>query len=160
MLKKSDYRKTLGKFATGVTIITTRNENEDLGFTANSFTSVSLDPPLVLFCIKNDASFLEGLMASKVFGINVLAEDQENLSNKFANPNLLNCERFDKVPLSYGPLKCPTIIGSMAFLECTVVKINEEGDHNIIIGEVSSFDKYGSKKPLVYYGGGYRTIQE
>ena len=159
MSEKSNYRQTLGKFATGVTIITTCADDNYFGFTANSFTSVSLDPPLVLFCIKTDANFMNALLKSNVFGVNILSRQQEHLSNKFANPNLASDERFADVTIATSPSMCPRLKESLAFLECEVVKISEEGDHNIIIGRVVSFDQYDNKEPLLYYSGAYRNLQ-
>lgn len=158
MWNNTEYRKTLGTFATGVTIITTHHGGEDFGFTANSFTSVSLDPPLVLFCIKEDATFIEGLDKAKVFGINVLSNDQEDLSNRFANPALLNEERFAETDTTLSKLKCPKIRGSLAYLDCQVVETMKSGDHFIIIGKVDSFVRAPEGTPLLYYCGGYRQL--
>lgn len=160
MLQKSAYRKTLGAFATGVTIITTKCEGQFYGFTANSFTSVSLDPPLVLFCIKEDATFIEALKRSKVFAINILAANQENLSNKFANSALLNEQRFEDVQINESPGSCPIINGSLAYLDCQQVNISSAGDHLIVLGEVTSFQRMSHAEPLLYYNGGYRILNQ
>ena len=157
MSDKTDYRKTLGKFATGVTIITTCTKDEYYGFTANSFTSVSLDPPLVLFCIKTDANFMNALEQSRIFGVNILSSVQRELSNKFANPQLTSRERFTDVVLKKQG-ECPQIDGTIAFLECSVIKMTEEGDHHIIIGEVKTFLHESGKEPLLYYSGSYRSL--
>ena len=158
MWNSTEYRKTLGTFATGVTIITTHHEGHDYGFTANSFTSVSLDPPLVLFCIKEGASFIEGLRVSQVFGINILSQDQEDLSNRFANPALLNEERFAGTDTTLSKLSCPKIRGSLAYLDCKVEEIIKSGDHYIAIGAVDSFSRAPEGSPLLYYSGGYKQL--
>lgn len=158
MWNNTEYRKTLGTFATGVTIITTNHDGVDYGFTANSFTSVSLDPPLVLFCIKEGASFMDGLEVSRVFGINILSQNQEGLSNRFANPALLNEERFAGTDTSLSKLNCPKIRGSLAYLDCKVDEIIKSGDHFIVIGAVDSFTRAPEGSPLLYYSGGYRQL--
>lgn len=156
---KSDYRKVLGAFTTGVTIITTQVNGAFYGFTANSFTSVSLDPAMVLFCVKNDATFIDALADSKVFGINILSSKQEGISNKFANPALLNEQRFEGLKVSQSELKCPIINGCLAYLDCEHFKISKAGDHLIVLGKVKSFDKYEGDDPLLYYAGGYRGLK-
>ena len=156
---KSDYRKTLGSFATGVTVITTSKDGSYYVFTANSFTSVSLEPPLVLFCIKDDATFVNVVKDSMVFAINILSSDQEALSNKFSNPNLINSERFENTSYSFSDLGCPVMDGSMAVLDCRVQDIKKAGDHYIVIGLVESFSKAEGMNPLLYFKGGYSTIK-
>jgi len=160
MWDTKEYRKTLGTFATGVTIITSRHNDEDYGFTANSFTSVSLDPPLVLFCIKEDATFINGLSQSKVFGVNILSSRQEPISNKFANPALLNDQRFIDTDSTLSNLKCPKIRGSIAYLDCKLAEMIKSGDHYIVIGSVKEFERHVESSPLLYYGGGYRSLSD
>ena len=160
MWDTKEYRKTLGTFATGVTIITTHDEGEDFGFTANSFTSVSLDPPLVLFCIKEDATFISGVSKSEVFGVNILSNLQEHLSNKFANPALLNDQRYADTESTLSNLKCPKIRGALAYLDCKMIDMTKSGDHSIVIGQVISFERQGDGNPLLYYGGGYRSLSD
>ena len=158
MKKKTEYRKTLGQFATGVTIITTSNDGKNYGFTANSFTSVSLDPPMVLFCVKKDSFFIEALKKSNVFGINILSQNQVELSNKFANPAILNEERFKNVHVKKSALNCPIIEGSIAFLDCKKERSTKVGDHVIVLGKVIGYKRLLSEPPLVYFGGGYRNL--
>jgi len=153
------YRKTLGQFTTGVTIITTTHEGRDYGFTANSFTSVSLDPSLVLFCIQKDATFLLGLMDTNSFCINILAKTQEDLSNKFANPSILNEQRFNGLNVSKSVLGNPIIGGSIAYLDCAAHQQIDAGDHILIIGEVKHHSILNSQEPLLYFGGGYRGLE-
>lgn len=159
MSEKSDYRKALGSFATGVTIITTTSKDQAFGFTANSFTSVSLDPALILFCVKRDSSFLEALENSKIFGVNILSHLQKNTSNKFANPDLSNEQRFNDEQLNASQLNSPIIKGCIAYLDCELEESIQTGDHQIIIGRVDNFSKLESLDPLVYFGGGYRTLE-
>jgi len=160
MISKSEYRKTLGTFTTGVTIITAQHEGQLFGFTANSFTSVSLDPPLVLFCVKKDATFVEVIEESRAFGINILSYRQEGLSNKFANPALLNEQRFEGVDIHKSPLSCPIIKGSLAYLDCHQHKVTKVGDHLLVLGKVKHFDRYSDEEPLLYFGGGYRALRK
>ena len=161
MEEKSQYRKALGTFATGVTIITTSNGDTFYGFTANSFTSVSLDPALVLFCVKDSSNFLEQMNQSQAFGINILSSEQQDISNKFANPALLNTERFKDVVIKESPLGSPMInSGCLAYLDCAVHSTTKVGDHILVMGEVKNFEQLHDGLPLLYYGGGYRSLEK
>ena len=160
MIHKSEYRKTLGTFTTGVTIITTQSEGSYYGFTANSFTSVSLDPPLVLFCVNKEATFAEVVTKSKYFGINILTAEQEALSNKFANPALVNNKRFEGVDYTISDMGCPIISGCLAYLDCSQFSISEAGTHYVVMGTVEHFERYRQESPLIYYGGGYRKLSK
>ena len=158
MVPKSEYRKTLGNFVTGVTIITSAFNGDCYGFTANSFSSVSLEPPLVLFCIKKEASFVNVLEKSKVFGINILTKDQEDLSNKFANPSLINSQRFEGTQYDLSDLGCPVFSENMVFLDCKVTEMTMAGDHFIVIGSVEEYTRNEGVKPLIYFQGGYTSL--
>ena len=93
-MNPTDFRKICGQFATGVTVLTTTSNGEAHGITVNSFTSVSLDPPLILFCIDKKAGFNTPLTAEKSLAINILSEEQQEISNRFANPSMTSEERF------------------------------------------------------------------
>ena len=147
-----EYRKTLGKFVTGVTIITTcEKDGTPRGFTANSFTSVSLEPPLILICI---GDFNEGLglfKNSEYFAVNILKESQVDISNLFAQP-LKN--KFEEIKWSNSKFGVPIIKGALAWLECKNFDQKRSGDHLILIGNVKNFHNEGGY-PLAYYNGNY-----
>jgi len=147
-----EYRKTLGKFVTGVTIITTcEKDGTPRGFTANSFTSVSLEPPLILICIGDFNEGLELFKNSEYFAVNILNEAQVDISNLFAKP-LKN--KFEEIEWSNSKFGVPIIKGALAWLECKNFDQKRSGDHLILIGNVKNFHNEGGY-PLAYYNGNY-----
>lgn len=149
-------RDALGCFATGVTIVTaTGSDGVPMGLTANSFTSVSLDPPLLLVCIANNASSAEVLKSAKHFAVNVLQIGQQPTSNLFASKG---DDRFAETPWSYGESRAPIIDGSLSIFECEQYAIHEGGDHFILVGHVlkASFEPH--RDPLLYFRGKYRLL--
>lgn len=147
-----DLRKSLGKFATGVTVITCRDaEGRHFGITANSFTSVSLSPPLVLWNIARISSSLEAFLEAEVFVVNVLAEHQHGLASHFARsePSI-----FDGVEFSEAPGGAAVLPDTLATIECRLHQVYEAGDHFIVVGEVLRHDcREGD--PLLFIGGRY-----
>ncbi|MEE8348731.1 MAG: flavin reductase family protein [Acidobacteriota bacterium] len=156
-VNRDEYRKTVGHFATGVTIVTTQNaEGQPYGLTVNAFTSVSLDPFLVLVCLSNHLSGLEAFQESNRFAVNLLAADQENLSNHFATPGSDRSQG----PYTNGKTGIPVLEGVLARLECDVSDRFPGGDHTIMMGQVQSAEIVnGEKEPLLYYGGKYRELK-
>ena len=150
------FRNTIGLFATGVTVVAAEVDGEIRGMTANSITSVSLDPPLVLFCVQKGAHLLEFLEKSGGFSINILNADQTDLSHFFANM----WPEAEPPPFTFTPwLGGPRLNGVMGAIACKVEQILEGGDHWIVIGLV--VDLYytpNSADPLLYYMGQYRRI--
>lgn len=122
--------------------------------TANSFTSVSLDPPLTLFCVDRSAQIAEAFLESRYFGVSILRAGQEHLSNRFA---FLNEDRFDGVVWSPGHLGCPLIAGALAHLECRRLSSYPAGDHYIVVGEVHAVSS-NPGDPLIYYESSYQTL--
>lgn len=148
-------RKTLGQFLTGVTIITTTTEEgEPIGFTANSFTSVSLDPPLVLVCIAKNANCSEVFTAAKHYAVNILAESQQQLSNTFASPIE---DRFEKTEWTTKATGSPVFYDTVGWLDCNRHKLVDGGDHLILLGEVVAFDQ-SPQLPLGYFQGNYFSV--
>lgn len=145
------FRDAMGKFATGVTVLTTENEGEPHGMTANGFMSVSLDPKLVVISIGHKAKFLEKVSASKKFGVNILAADQEHYSRHFAGKPGDDPVQFDSLE------GVPVLGGVVAQIACKVVASHVEGDHTLFIGEVLNL-KLEEKDPLLFFGGKYRTL--
>lgn len=140
---------------TGVTIITTTTEDgEPLGFTANSFTSVSLDPPLVLACIAKDANCSEVFTQAKRYAVNILAEEQQQLSNTFASPIE---DRFENAAWTTKATGSPVFNDSAGWLDCTMHQTVDAGDHVILIGEVVAFDQ-SPRLPLGYFQGNYFSV--
>ncbi len=149
------FRRTCAKFATGVAIATvTSPGGQPRGITVNSFTSVSCAPPLVLVCIDYKSSILPYFRQSAFYGINVLMQDQQNLSVRFSQPEL---DRFDAVGWRGGENGVPLLAGVLAAMECRVTQTVEAGDHAIFLGEVVAA-QFRDGKPLLYFGGGYRHL--
>lgn len=151
------FRGVCSRFATGVTVATVLGpEGEPHGLTANSFTSVSLTPPLVLICIDHATSILPLFRAAPHFGINILNEDQKDLSARFARKGQ---NRFHGVEWRAGRCGVPELGGVLGFLECARHSTVEAGDHAILIGEVLHAE-VGHGKPLLYFDSGYRSMHE
>jgi flavin reductase (DIM6/NTAB) family NADH-FMN oxidoreductase RutF len=150
------YRRTCAQFATGITVVTTLDsEGRPHGMTVNSFSSVSLDPPLVLVSIDLRNAILGHFISSSWFAINILAEHQEELSRRFSSPS---ADRFREVNWHAGASGTPLLDGVLAQLECSVVKTFEVGDHTVLIGEVQR-GGFSEGKPLVYFDSGYRSLR-
>ncbi|MEX2455352.1 MAG: flavin reductase family protein [Rhodospirillaceae bacterium] len=152
-----EFRNAVGCFATGVTIVTTLDhDGNKIGITANSFTSLSLDPPLVLFCVDNRINSFEAFESCRHFNINMLCEDQMDLSNRFARSS---DDKWDGVEHGYGENGCPLFSGAAAVLECSKHAMYEGGDHLIMVGEVKKVDyELDHQRPLVYYRGAYAKL--
>ena len=156
-IDQREYRNAVGCFATGVTIVTTLDIDGDrIGITANSFTSLSLDPPLVLFCVDAKISSFEAFESCRHFNINVLTEDQMDMSNNFARSNE---DKWDGVEHGSGENGCPVFDGSVAVLECDKHAMYEGGDHLIMVGQVTKMTyQAGGCRPLLYYKGSYANL--
>ena len=149
-------RDALGCFATGVTVVTCLNANgEPAGLTVNSFTSVSLDPPLLLVCIKKDAASAGPLTSAGNFAINVLQTGQQPASIRFSTRDQ---DRFGATPWSCGEAGAPILKDSLGVFECERYAVYDGGDHHILVGRVikASFD--ASLDPLLYFRGKYRRL--
>ena len=147
-----DFRSTLGQFATGVTVVTTRTpQGAKVGMTANSFTSVSMDPPLVLWCPSKFAPSLGDFEASTHFAINVLESSQHVLSRQFATPAE---DKFAGVDCVEGIAGVPLLEGAVATFQCRTVARHEAGDHVIYVGEVEKYSRIEGD-PLVFHAGAY-----
>ncbi|MEO0362226.1 MAG: flavin reductase family protein [Pseudomonadota bacterium] len=148
-------RDAFGAFMTGVTIVTARDPGGELaGLTANSFTSVSLDPPLLLVCLARRSQSLLIIQRAGGFAVNILAESQQDLSNRFARPS---DDRFDGVDWAPGPFGAPILSGVCGWFDCRLHDQVTAGDHVILIGKVEGFDHAGGA-PLGYARGGYFSL--
>lgn len=149
------FRSGCSKFATGITIVTViGNDGEPRGMTANSFTSVSLDPPLILICIDRKAAILPRMEISGFFGVNVLNENQQDLSTQFARPGT---NRFETVAWFSGEQGVPLLPEVLATMECSVQQIIDAGDHRIFLGLVHNLT-WQEGRPLMYFESRYQTL--
>ncbi len=154
-IDKDLFRAVLGRFASGVTIVTTVDrDGRDQGMTVSAFSSLSLDPPLVLVCIDHGASLWPVLETADHFAINILASGQEALSRRFSSRE---GERFDGIGFSRGGTGVALLDDTLAAVECTITARIAQGDHSILVGSVD----YGIARdlqPLLYYRGGYASL--
>ena len=156
-MKNEEFKAAVGKFPTGVTVISTSHEGKLWGFTANSFTSVSLEPSLISFCLDKKASSLPIFRESPYFAINILANDQSDISIHFATRMK---DKFSKVKYKIGEFsKSPLIEGAISCIECVKHKQLECGDHYIFIGEVGETHTDETKSPLVYFAKSYTELK-
>jgi 3-hydroxy-9,10-secoandrosta-1,3,5(10)-triene-9,17-dione monooxygenase reductase component len=150
-------RTALGAFATGVTIVCTQDaEGQDVGITANSFNSVSLDPPMVLWSLSRKAMSLPSFQRNPYFAVHILAADQDGLSHRFATQG---ANKFAELPVERGFGNVPLIDGCSARFQCRTAFNYDGGDHVIFVGEVLAFDSY-SRPPLLYHAGKYALAVE
>jgi len=150
------FRRALGQFASGVTVVTTRDAaGHPLGLTVSAFCSVSLHPPLVLVCIDHRSETNAAMRESGRFAVNVLAEDQEVVSRRFAAPGRAKVEGF---AFALGPQGLPLVPGALAHVECRVRSFHDEGDHAVWVGEVRSLSAHPGR-PLLYHAGAYRRLE-
>lgn len=152
VIEARDFRRALGAFPTGVTIVTARSpDGADVGLTVNSFNSVSLDPPLILWSLAKSSVSMQAFEDAETFVIHVLAASQEELATRFATRNV---DRFAGLDIARGNGGAPLIPGCAALFECRKAHLYEGGDHVIFVGEVLEFDR--SDKPvLAFHGGKY-----
>lgn len=148
-----DFRRALGKFATGVTVITTRDEaGEDVGMTANSFSSVSMDPPLILWSVDKGNLGTKAYREADCFVVNVLNDSQVDISNRFARRGE---DKFEGLDFSRGLGDVPVINGCASTFECRTWNTYDGGDHLIIVGEVLNYFYQESVRSLVFHNGRY-----
>lgn len=146
-----EFRTALGGFVTGVTVVTTTINGSPIGFTANSFTSVSLDPPLILVCIGKSSSNFANFQQVDAFCVSILAESQRTISQKFASKGI---DRFEGVAWTAGDLGNPVIDNAVAWFDCTLHQRIDAGDHHILVGKVSEFG-HNVGSPLAFCRGNY-----
>lgn len=158
-VSQEEFRRTLGHFATGVTVITIVREGELVhGMTANAFCSVSLEPPYVLVCVDHRARSFALLKQRGGFGVNVLREEQEAVARYFADPDQDHeTARRLGVHFHFTERGTPLLADCLAQLECTVAAAHEAGDHTIFIGRVEEASVHEGR-PLLFYGGRYRAL--
>jgi len=156
----ADYRRIIGQFATGVTVLTTANDGLLHGMTANAIASVSLNPMLLLVCIVKAGHSYEQFTQSGRFTVNILAEDQQEVSQIFAATSEPEQGGLQGVPFHLGANGAPVIEGCLAYIECTVADRCEGGDHTIFIGSVEDATVVREAVPLLFYQGKYRRLAD
>ena len=147
-------RQVMGRFATGVTVVTTRTGDEMCGMTANAVMSLSLDPPLIVVSVDKTAHMHGALLESRCFAVNVLKQEQESLSRRFAQ----------KGPKDFSDLSCtveetgsPILDDGLAYADCKVVEVLSGGDHDMFVGELLAAESRVGQ-PLIFYGGNYARL--
>jgi flavin reductase (DIM6/NTAB) family NADH-FMN oxidoreductase RutF len=152
-----DFRRACGRFATGVCVATVLDsQGIPHGLTVSSFTSVSLEPPLVLICLGHAVTVIDYFRSAKHFGINILSEEQQHLSDRFARKGL---DRFNGLEWDRGVSGVPLLPGALAAIECEVEQRVTSGDHDIFVGRmVRTVVEEGN--PLIHHGGRYRGLSE
>jgi len=148
-----DFRKAMGSFAAGVTVVTACHEDRLVGTTVSAFSSVSMDPPLVMICLKRDSRTLLALTQAKSFCVNILASDQGDLAWRFAKSGA--DDRFALTAVEAGVCGAPLLAGAVAAVECELHAAHDGGDHEILVGRVLRVVVDEAKAPLVYVRGGF-----
>ena len=154
------FRKALGTFATGVTVVTGLTPGGvpggvPVGVTVNSFAPVSLDPPMILICLDNNTGCLKAFCEGERFAVNILSENQRDLSEEFAGPQE---HKFKDRAFETWDSGCPILPGCLANLECTRLNVLEGGDHLIVLGRVDRIEHAGGGRPLLFYQSAYGRI--
>jgi flavin reductase (DIM6/NTAB) family NADH-FMN oxidoreductase RutF len=149
-------RKIMGRFATGVTVVTTGGKAGKHGLTANAVASLSLDPPLVLVAVDKRSATLEYLRQNRCFAINILRIDQEDISRQFATTGPKDFSELNTKTAATG---APILADCLAYLDCRVVDVFPGGDHEIFVGEIAVGEYHGGE-PLLYFAGSYRRLKD
>jgi 3-hydroxy-9,10-secoandrosta-1,3,5(10)-triene-9,17-dione monooxygenase reductase component len=148
-----EFRRVFGHFCTGVTIVTTADEQGPVGFACQAFAPLSLDPPLVLFCPQAGSQTWRRIRRTGLFGVNVLAEDHQELSRAFGKSR---ADKFDGVAWAPSPAGAPILHGALAWAECQVEAVHPGGDHAIVVGRVVTLGECRDGGPLLFFKGRYR----
>ena len=148
------FKLAMSHFASGITVVTTEHEGTPYGMTVASFASLSLHPPLVLICIEKSVKTHDAIAASGVFGVSILAQNQAEISGRFASKSE---DKFSGVAVRRGELGVPLVEGAICALECRVYDTLPGGDHTIYVGEVVD-SRTAEGAPLIYYRSGYREL--
>jgi len=156
---QSGLKQAMRVYPQGVTVVTTTGPSGPTGLTVSSFTSVSLEPPLVLISVAKGSAIHDLFREAKVYAINFLADDQKSVSDRFAGRTKVK-DRFEGLKFSRGVTGSPIIDGVRVAMECRAWQVYEGGDHSILVGEVVSAKTFNSKRPLVYYSQQYTTTEQ
>lgn len=157
-MDSKSFRQALGQFATGVTVVISRYDDGALhGMTVNSFTSVSLNPPLVLFCADNRSDTFKALSVSRRFTVSMLTDKQETLSRRFAVTGPQDA-LFQSLACQPGIDDIPYLADALAFLDCAVENIIPAGDHHLVLARVDELGLLSPGHPLIYFQSGYHPL--
>lgn len=146
------YRQVLGHFPTGVTVVTAVDDGTPVGMAIGSFSSLSLEPPQVLFCAGNHSSTWPRVRRAGAFTVNILADDQEDVCRVFASKAE---DKFAEIGWKHSGNGCPLVAGALAHIDCTIETVVASGDHDIVIGAVTDLEVHHEGGPLVFFRGGY-----
>ncbi len=152
------FKELLSRWASGVSVVTTNDDGMLYGLTVSSFSSLSLDPPLVLVCLANSNRILSMIEQSRDFAISILAADQVSASNYFARPGRLPTPDFTEIEGAWTASGQPVVSGALAWMVCSLHATVPAGDHTIVIGQVADAAVREHGEPLLYYNRGYRVL--
>jgi 3-hydroxy-9,10-secoandrosta-1,3,5(10)-triene-9,17-dione monooxygenase reductase component len=152
---EASFRTVLGHFATGVTIVTAMDGDDPVGVAANAFTSVSLDPPLVLFCAAKSSTTWPRIEANSQFAVNILNKHQEDVCRVFATRG---ADRFSRIGWRPSANGSPLLHDALAFIDCSIEDVHDAGDHVIVVGRVHELGVLSDDAPLLFYRGGFGTF--
>lgn len=159
MVDADDFRNVTGQFATGVTVVTV-DAGEPHGMTVNSFASVSLDPPLVLFNADEETNTHDEVADAEHYAVNILSEEQQWISDRFAGDHHDMEDPFEDIPINSAATGAPIIEGSLAYLDCTLADSYPGGDHTIYLGEIEELSlEDATASPLTFFRGQYGSVQ-
>jgi flavin reductase (DIM6/NTAB) family NADH-FMN oxidoreductase RutF len=156
----NEFRGIIGRFATGVTVVTAAHDGRFHGMTANAVTSVSLEPPMLLVCVAKTAHAHALITQSRAFAVNILGEEQEAVSSLFAQRSEPEAGRLQGAGFTIGGTGSPLLDDCAAYLECRVTEVFEGGDHSIFLGEVVAESIGNDGAPLVFFRGRYRSLSD
>ncbi|MFG1297337.1 flavin reductase family protein [Xanthobacter variabilis] len=154
-LDPRELRNALGRFATGIAVVMAGDDEGLMGVTVNSFSAVSLDPPLILFCMARKLLSLSRFEKVDAYSVNILLEDQQDVSNRFATAGE---DKFAGTSWEHGPSGAPRLMPAHAVFECVPYAHYDGGDHVIFVGRVVHMHAEGEEAPLLYYRGRYRVL--
>lgn len=149
------FRSVLGSFVSGVTVVTAMDDGQPVGLTAQSFMSLSLDPPLVMFCPKISSTSWPRIERAQHFAANILAEGQDELGLRFAKSG---GDKFTGLDWTAGPSGAPLLDGVLAHIDCLIEAVHPGGDHQIVVGRVLHLAAEANKKPLVYFRSAFESL--
>jgi len=155
-VSSDEFRSVLGRFPSGVTVVTTKAaDGSDQGMTVSAFSSVSLEPPLVLICIEKTASVHDALTRATAFVVNILSAKQEQIARRFS---IVDIDRFEGVGFSRTQNGIAVLDEVLGIIECNRFALHDAGDHTVIVGEVEA-TRVENGSPLIYYRGGYAQLE-
>lgn len=155
-IEPASFRKALGHFCTGVTVVTSMDGDVPVGFACQSFAALSLDPPLVLFCPGRGSRTWPLIERYGRFCVNVLGHEQREVSRVFGTAG---ADKFADVPWSPAPSGAPVLDGVLTWLDCTVEQVTDGGDHYVVLGRVTTLGPHSATRPLLFYRGAYTSTE-